>query len=232
MFLDLHTHILPAVDDGSPSMEQSIKMLEEEIKEGVKHVVLTPHMQSRVQKVERSVHSERFNELKRAVEDIGLPIHLYLGAETLFRSHLNPDYKTLTLGRSKYILLEFSVREAQPVEEIIYDISRMGFIPIVAHIERYDYLTFDDYLSIKKTGALIQVNTTSILGLDKQVKPKLPMKMIKEGLVDLIASDCHNLDVRKPNMMMCYNVLKKHISQDQLDQIFIHNTKPIIDAMS
>lgn len=232
MFLDLHTHILHAVDDGSPSIENSLKMLEEEIKEGVTHVVLTPHMQSRVQKVERPIHLERFMELKKAVKEQGLPIEIYLGAETLFRSHLNPNYHELTMGHSKYLLLEFSVREEQPIEEIVYDVSRMGYIPIVAHIERYHYLTIDDVLAIKKTGALIQVNTTSIMGVDKDVKAKIPLKMIKEGLVDLIASDCHNLDIRKPNMMTCYNVLKKHVTQDVLDQIFITNPKQLIDAMS
>jgi protein-tyrosine phosphatase len=232
MFLDLHTHILHAVDDGSPSIENSILMLQEEINEGVTHVVLTPHMQSRVQKVERTMHHERFQELQDAVQKEKLPIRIYLGAETLFRSHLNPSYDELTLGHSRYILLEFSTREEQPIEEIVYDISRMGFIPIVAHIERYSYLSFDDYAAIKKTGALIQVNTTSILGLDKTVKPKLPIKMIKEGLVDLIASDTHNLDVRKPNMMMCYQVLKKHVSQEILDTLFISNPQKIITAMS
>jgi protein-tyrosine phosphatase len=232
MFVDLHTHILFNVDDGSKDIEQSLAMIEEEIKQDVHHIILTPHVQSRVTKVDRSVHVERFNELVEAVKAKRWKVDLTLGAEVLYRSHLTPDYDTLTFGKSKYLLLEFSTREEQPIEEIVYDISRMGFIPIVAHIERYDYLSFSDYIQIKNTGALIQVNTTSFLGLDKQVKPKLPLKMIKEGLVDLISSDTHNLDIRKPNLKICYDFLAKHVSEDMLTKIFIENPNHILRAIS
>lgn len=232
MFVDIHSHILFNVDDGSKDIETSLLMLKEEINQGVSHVILTPHVQSRVQKVDRKVHVERFLELKQRVLDEKLDIQLSLGAEVLFRSHLTPDYKELTLGSSNYILLEFSTREFQPVEDIVYDISRMGFIPIVAHIERYPYLKTSDYELIKNTGALIQVNSTSILGFDKAVKPKYVIKMIKEGYVDIIASDCHNLDVRKPNLMTCYRFLKKHVDENRLKALFETNPMKIIDAMS
>lgn len=232
MFVDLHTHILYDVDDGSKDVETSLLMIEEAIKQDVKHIILTPHVQSRVQKVDRKVHYERFDKLKQEVSKRGLDIQLFLGAEVLYRSHLTPDYKTLTFGSSKYLLVEFSMREEQPIEEVVYDLSCMGYIPIVAHVERYDYLTFEDYYKIKQTGALIQVNTTSFLGLDKKVKPKLPLKMIKEGLVDLIASDAHNLDNRKPNLKTCYQFLSKHVSQDVLNKIFIENTQTIIRTLS
>ena len=232
MFVDLHTHILFDVDDGSKSLEQSIAMIEEEIKEGVHHIILTPHVQSRVQKVERDVHLIRFQELLDEVKKRGLNVTLTLGAEVLYRSHLSPDYSMYTLGQSKYLLIEFSMRDEQPVEEVVYDLSRMGFIPIVAHVERYPYLNFSDYVRIKQTGALIQVNSTSLLGTDKKVKPKLPLKMIKEGLVDLIASDTHNLDERKPNLKTCYHVLSKHFEKDVLDKIFIENPKQITSALS
>lgn len=232
MFVDIHSHILFNVDDGSKDIETSIQMLKEAVKEGVSHVVLTPHVQSRVQKVERSVHFERFLELKNRVAEEKLPITISLGAEILYRSHLTPDYPTLTMGNSNYVLIEFSTREEQPVEEIVYDISRMGYIPIVAHIERYPYLSQNDYQLIKKTGAFIQVNSTSILGLDKSVKPKNIIKMIKEGYIDIIASDCHNLDLRKPNLLTCYNHLKKYCDEEVLKALFMTNPRKIIDAMS
>lgn len=232
MFIDFHTHILCGVDDGSKDIDTSLLMLEEAMKEDIHIVFLTPHMQSRVQKVERSIHYDQFKMLQDEVTRRKLPIKLYLGAEVLYRTHLTPDYQSLTLGSSRYLLIEFSMREENPIEEVVYDISRMGFIPIVAHIERYPYLKYEDYQQIKSTGALIQVNTTSILGLDKAVKSKNVIKMIKEGLVDVIATDAHNLDVRKPNLKTCYTFLKKHVNSDVLDQIFFENPKKIMDAMS
>ncbi len=232
MFIDIHTHILPSVDDGAQSIETSIKMLEKEIEEGVAKVILTPHVQSRAQKVDRNGQILQFETLKSVVLESKLPIEIYLGAEILYRSHLEPEYEKYTLGNSKYVLVEFSMRDESPVEEIVYDISRMGFIPIVAHIERYPYLTTSDYEMIKKTGALIQVNTSSILGLDKAVNKKKVLKMIKEGYVDLISSDCHDLELRKPNLKTCYTYLKKHIDEEILQNLFYDQAQEIIDAMS
>lgn len=232
MFFDIHTHILPQVDDGSKDLETSIEMLKLEIAQGVTSVILTPHVQSRVQKVSREVHQVQFIELQKAIDQLNLPISIHLGAEILYRTHLEPQYDQYTMGKSNYVLVEFSMRDESPVEEIIYDISRMGYKPIVAHIERYPYLNADDYKLIKQTGALIQVNTSSIMGLDKAVKPKKVLKMIKEGYIDIIASDCHNLDVRKPNLMDCYQYLKKHIDEARLNDLFVTNPKKIIDAMS
>ena len=232
MLIDIHTHILPRVDDGAIDLETSIKMLEMQIEQGVTDVILTPHVQSRAQKASRKVHQFEFYELKKTIEDRKLPINVYLGSEILYRSHLEPQYEQYTFGKSNYVLIEFSMRDESPVEEIVYDISRMGFIPIVAHIERYPYLKHTDYELIKKTGALIQVNTTSVLGQDKAVKHKKVLKLIKEGLVDIIASDCHNLELRKPNLLTCYEYLKKHIDEERLQAIFVTNPKKIIDAMS
>ena len=232
MFVDLHTHILYNVDDGSKDLDFSLKMLEKQVEEGVYHVVLTPHVKSKVQKATRKEHIARLEELKNAVKEKGLPIHLTLGAEVQYRSHLTPDYKDYTFGNSNYLLVEFSTKEEQPIEEIVYDLSRMGFKVIIAHIERYAYLSLSDMEMIRRTGALIQVNTTSILGLDKAVKAKHVIKMIKLGLVDLISSDCHNLEARCPNMMTCYTFLKKHVEEDVLIKIFNENPKQIIDAIS
>ena len=232
MFIDLHTHILFNVDDGSNDIETSLEMLRRQIEQSVSHVVLTPHVQSRVQKYGRDVHQKNFLALKQAVIKENLPINLYLGAEVLYRSHLTPNYQALTLGQSPYLLLEFSTKEEQPIEEIVYDISRMGFIPIIAHIERYNYLTLSDIELIKKTGALIQVNTTSVLGLDKSVQVRKVMKLFTAGLVDLVASDCHNLDLRSPNLRICYTALQKHVDQAMLDVIFKDNPKKIIDVIS
>lgn len=232
MFVDLHTHILFGVDDGSKDIETSLAMLKKEVAEGVSHVVLTPHVQSKVQKVSRDIHLKHFLELKEAVLKEDIPIKLSLGAEVLYRSHLSPNYQDYTFGNSKYILIEFSTREPQPVEEIIYDISRMGFIPIIAHVERYPYVSLRDIEMIRKTGALIQVNTTSVLGLDKAVKAKQVLKMFKLGLVDLVSSDCHNLELRSPNLSTCYKVLQKHVDQAMLDVIFKDNPKKIIDVIS
>ena len=231
MFTDIHTHILYDVDDGAKDIDMSIKMIETAIKENISHIVLTPHVQSRVTMVSRDVHIEHFNVLNAFVKAQKLPVTLHLGAEVTYRSHLQPNYNEYTLGNSKYVLVEFSMREPQEIEDVIFDISRMGLIPIVAHVERYPYLSIEDIIAIKRYG-LIQVNTSSILGFDSVVKPKYVLKLLKLGLVDIIASDAHNLDKRIPNLKTCYDFLSKHLEKDVLDKIFIDNVKPIIETMS
>lgn len=231
MLIDLHTHILFDVDDGSQDIDTSLLMIQKEIADGTTHVILTPHVQSRPQKVERSVHHERFKLLQERVKEEGLAIELYLGAEVLYRSHLEPDWSELTLSGTKYILLEFSMHEPSPVEDVVYDLTRMGYIPIVAHVERYPYVDFQLMKTIKDLGALIQVNTTSILGLDQKVHKKHPLKMLKEGLVDIIASDTHHITYREPNLLDCYLYLKKYFPEDVLQMWFYRNPKQVIDQI-
>lgn len=230
--IDIHSHILPGVDDGSQDIETSIEMIKKEIEDGVTSVILTPHVQSRVSKFEPNQHQKFFDHLKDAVEKQKLDIELFLGAEVFYRSHIDTDWKSLTLGGSKYILVEFSPYIETPIEDIVYDISRMGWIPIVAHVERYPYLKKDDYIRIKKTGALLQTNTTSILGYDhKSVKKGIVTYLLKNKLVDIVSTDSHNLDIRKPNMKDAYESLIKHHDEDYLNQIFETNAKKIIESI-
>lgn len=227
--IDIHTHILPGVDDGSPSLESSIEMIKQEINDGVESIILTPHVQSRVQKVDITLHQEIFESLKSEVLKQGLKINLYLGAEIHYRSHLEPDYQTMSLAGSKYILVEFSPMIETPIEDIVYDISRSGFIPIIAHIERYQYLQFDDYYKIKNTGALLQMNASAILGLEKIVNKKLVHKLLKEKLIDFVATDTHHPEKRPPNMKACYDLLKKSYDESYLNEIFYLNQKKILN---
>jgi protein-tyrosine phosphatase len=228
--IDIHTHILPGVDDGSPTLETSIEMIKQEIMDGVKSIILTPHVQSRVQKVDLSEHQEVFETLKAEVLRQGLNIDLYLGAEIFYRSHLDPDYQKMSLASSKYLLVEFSPMIETPIEDIIYDISRSGFIPIVAHVERYQYLKFEDYYKIKNSGALLQMNASAILGLEKNIKKGLVQKLLKAKLIDFVATDTHHPEKRPPNLKLCYELLKKSYDESYLNRIFYLNQLKIIKS--
>ncbi|MCF7930937.1 MAG: hypothetical protein K9L02_05475 [Acholeplasmataceae bacterium] len=229
--IDIHSHILPGVDDGSKSLELSIEMIKKEILDGVDCVILTPHVQSTVSKVEPSEHIAIFNNLKEEVRKQNLKIDLYLGAEIFYRSHIDTDFKSLTLAGTKYILLEFSPTNVTPIEEIVYDVSRMGFIPVIAHVERYEYLELEDYVKIKSTGSLLQMNTTSILGLDKKLKKGVVHKLLKNQLIDIVSTDTHSMGLRLPNMKETYQFLSKHYDVSYLDQIFDLNARKIIESI-
>ncbi len=230
--IDIHNHILPGVDDGSKSIEMSIEMIKKEVADGVNHIILTPHVQSRVSKFQPKEHVPIFETLVDEVKKLKLPVDLYLGAEIFYRSHINTNFQSVSLGGSPYVLLEFSPHNETPIEEIVYDVSRMGFIPIVAHIERYAYLKTKDYEKIKATGAWIQVNATSILDLDHRLVKKGSVSyLLKNKLIDIIATDAHNMDQRKPNMKDAYLYLSKRYDINYVNQIFDLNAKKIIQSM-
>ena len=218
--IDIHTHILPNVDDGSKDIETSILMIEREIEQGVTDIVLTPHVQSTVTRANTAKRKKQFELLKEEVSKRGLNINLHLGAEIMYHSHIETDFSKYQFGKNKYVLIEFSTKAESPIEEVCFDVMAMGYQVIVAHVERYNYLKIEDIIRIKQTGALIQTNASAILNIDKLAHKKTVKKLIKENLIDIIATDTHNMDKRSPNLLEARKVLKKHYDEDMLDLLF------------
>ncbi len=197
--IDMHTHILPGVDDGAKDMDEAIAMLKLLIEGGISTVVLTPHVGNSVQKVSRKRHQEIFEQLKQTVFELKLPISLILGAEVKYKRQMQHDYHAYTIGQTKYLLIEFSTTREEPIEEICYNLLRQGLIPIIAHAERYEYLTPEQVYEIRQEGTLIQVNISGLLGQDGKACKKRALQLRKNELVDYIASDCHRLDYKRPD---------------------------------
>jgi protein-tyrosine phosphatase len=134
--IDIHTHILPGVDDGSTDLENSLNMLRQAHEQGVTHLVLTPHsiLNSR-SFLPKSELSAWFTRLVEAAKDI--PIHLYLGSEIFYTDKVIGKLSSgelQTFAGSKYLLIEFSMREESDLDEILYNIRAKGFKPILAHL--------------------------------------------------------------------------------------------------
>lgn len=218
--IDIHTHILPNVDDGSKDIETSIAMIKAEIEQGVTDIVLTPHVQSRVTKANTAKRKAQFELLKAELAKRNLNMNLHLGAEIMYHSHIETNYEKYQFGTNRYVLIEFSTKAETPIEEICFDVMAMGYQVIVAHIERYEYLSIKDIQKIKSTGALIQVNASAILNKDALASKKIVKKLIKEKLIDIIATDTHNMDKRPPNLLEAKNYLKKYYEPEKLELLF------------
>lgn len=211
--LDIHTHILPNVDDGSKSLEESIELLRSEVNNGVTTVILTPHQNARIKTKNELI--KKFLEFKKEIDFIDL----YLGSEIYYYDDLIADLvndRVLTINNSKYVLVEFSTRTETNIADIVYEIVLKGFKPIIAHIERYPYLTLENYLAIKNNGGLIQINASSYE--DKYFKKKTKI-LLKNKLVDFVASDCHNTKTRNVDFSNIKKVVEKKY-KDQYDHIF------------
>ena len=195
---DIHTHIIPCVDDGSPNLETSINMIKHEIEIGVDTIICTPHhIYHRYEKTVEEI-KKQFELLKSEVEKLNLPVKLYLGQEICYTHRediikMLKDGKLLTLNNTNRILLEFSfTREPEDVLDVIYNFSINGYEVIIAHVERYEWMTIDKVKELKMEGALIQINSNSYLGLTTWKEKRMTRKLIKLGLVDYIASDTHS----------------------------------------
>lgn len=204
--IDIHSHILPGVDDGSRSVDMTKKILSAYVEEGVSQVICTPHQTKELHRPE--VLKDRFSKLQRAVA--AYPVKLYLGAEIYYYEDIIPDLqsgKLLTLNATEYILVEFSTRaEMVYIPDAIYELSIAGYKPIVAHIERYGYLSVDNWGEIKSNGGLIQVNASIF---EKKEYSKLVKHFMKKDLVDFIASDCHNDVSRKADFSAAKTYIQK-----------------------
>ena len=224
--IDIHSHILPAVDDGSANIEQSLSMLKEEHKQGVTDIVLTPHYRAdylpRREKIQ-----EKFAELKAAAAENKIPVSLYLGQEIYAFSDMVKaidDGKLLTFCGGKHVLVEFSTKHVMDIGETVYMLIRGGYIPIVAHIGRYFYADKDTAREVKELGGLIQINANSVCS--PFFYRRKVFSMIKEGLVDFVASDVHFK--RKNFMRKAYKIIAKKFGTQTADKLFTENAAVIV----
>ena len=210
--IDLHTHILPNVDDGASSLALAIEMVEEEINNNVDEIILTPHyFKNEFNFVDKNKLIEAFNTLKK--ECSHLNIKLTLGAELYFSKEVFSELKShnsITLGDTNYVLIEFSLIQCfYDIVSIIDELVYLGYRPILAHPERYNYLSIKDIENIVNLGGFIQINTSSILGdFGHNIKKKTE-QLLKHKLVHFVSSDCHDMSVRKPNLKKTLELIKK-----------------------
>lgn len=224
--IDIHSHILHSVDDGSRNLEQSLAMLKEEENQGVTDVVLTPHY--RVDYLPKSDDIRlKFDELKKCAEQSGISVNLYFGQEIFSFEGVEDalkDGKVLTMNGSKYVLVEFSPKRVYDIPETVYMLVKNGYIPIVAHIGRYFYANIETAREIKELGGLIQINASSICG--SSAYKRKAFALIRAGLVDFVASDVHYN--RKNYMLKAYKKVEKKFGKETADKLFTENAKAII----
>ncbi|MDD3170805.1 MAG: hypothetical protein PHO86_00625, partial [Bacilli bacterium] len=167
--VDIHSHIIPFIDDGSKTMEGSIALIEEAIKQGITDIICTPHYRPKMFEVDHEKTEKTFFQLQDATKDKN--IRLYLGQEIYCKRidsllEILQNKKVFTMNNTNYLLLEFPYTDYVDISEIVYVMSIRKYQPIVAHIERYEYVKITDIQEIRKNGGLIQVNSSSIVGKD------------------------------------------------------------------
>ena len=202
---DIHTHILPGIDDGPKTAEESLDMLLMQQKQGVTDVVLTPHFLLSHESVEDFLAKRdvSFKMLMEKIKESGLNLNikLHLGAEVRYDPNLiYSDIFKLCIGNTSYLLLELAGSYPFNFEQTIQWLVSRGVTPVLAHVERYDYLVSNKKLlqELLYSGVVLQCNSSSLknVGYARRVK-----KLIKQGYAQVLASDAHNTVTRPPELV-------------------------------
>lgn len=226
--IDIHSHVLPLVDDGSTSFEMSLEMLKKVQEQGVTDLILTPHYRHKYKLTPEQL-KDAFSEFKEKVKQAGLDINLYLGEEILIEKDFKSlfvENKVLSINQTKYVLIEFSNARPFDISEAVYVLTLLGYIPIVAHFERYKYADISTALEVKSLGGLIQVNADSLVGKGVFKYSRKVKKLFVNNLVDFVASDVHAF--RRNTYKKCANYVSKKFGQEVFEKVFNENAIKLI----
>lgn len=232
--IDIHCHLLYHVDDGAKTIEESVAMLDIAQKQGIEGMILTPHYRHGMFDYPRDRIEEHYNRLKPLARERG--IQLFLGCEYHVNSGIVKAFdggRCHTLADTRYVLTEYSHQsELSYIRSMTQELLFHGYIPVIAHIERYACMlqSLEAAGELQNMGALIQTNAAAVLGLESWGIKRYCKKLLKEGYVDIIASDSHNTDKRACHMLKCYEYIAKKFDKAYAQELMHDNPKKIIDS--
>jgi len=235
-YIDIHTHILPGVDDGPVHMEESISMLKMEYEQGVVAIIATPHYMAGRDNIPVDELELIKDRLQEEASKIAPDLKIYLGNELLYSDSIIDDLqakKALTLAGSRYVLVEFlPAVEYNRLFRAVSDFVNAGYIPIIAHAERYQCLRHKKQLicDLIDAGCYIQMNASSLAGnIFNNPDALYNARLINSGLVHFIGSDCHDTIRRKPDIIKAEKAMKKRCGDDIILRVFADNPAKILD---
>jgi len=196
--VDMHSHLLPGIDDGVDSLEEAIEVIKGFQHLGYRKLVTTPHIMHDFYRNTPENILPLLEEVKQAVARENIPIELEAAAEYYLDEHfidlIDTDAPLLSFGNN-YVLFELSFA-ARPLNlrEAIFNLQTKGYKPILAHVERYLYFhkNIDELVELKNTGIYYQLNLLSLSGYYSKGVRQMAQKLVNQGLIDFIGSDCHN----------------------------------------
>lgn len=195
---DMHSHLIPGIDDGSRSMDETIVMLAKFESLGYKKVITTPHVYSDCYKNTPEIILSGLKEVQQTAKDLGLSIQIEAAAEYYCDEYFQEliASKNLLTINGVYVLMEFPfLTEINNWKEFIFNIRAIGYVPIIAHFERYVYWhgSVEKAKEMRQLGAKIQLNINSLTGHYGPEVKKQGERLIDAQLLDFIATDCHRI---------------------------------------
>jgi len=215
-YVDIHSHLLPGIDDGVHTIYQSAYIIEQFEKLGIKKMITTPHVMQDVWPNTSEILRSKLNEVRTALPVLDIDVVIETSAEYMLDDLF---YKRITEKdiiplHQKYVLVEMSTFSAPlNINEILFEIKLAGYIPILAHPERYTFYmdNIEKLITLKQSGFLFQLNLLSISGYYGEQVKNMALKILAENLYDFVGSDVHNYHQ--------FEILEKGFSTKQADTI-------------
>jgi len=195
---DLHSHLLPGIDDGVQTIEESLEVIKGFKNLGFKKLITTPHIMFDFYKNNPEIIQQKLSEVRTALANSNIEIEIEAAAEYYLDEHflelINSDEKLLTFG-DNYVLFELSfIAKPLTIKDAVFNMQTQGYKPVLAHAERYLYYheSMVDLKEIYDTGVLLQLNILSLSGYYAKQVMRMAKKLLAARMISFISSDCHN----------------------------------------
>lgn len=233
--IDIHQHIVYGIDDGAESADMTFNMLSLAAEQGIKEIVCTPHISPGYSRFDMDRYLQHIEIMRKYLDNKQIDIILSCGAEIMYTHEtLMMLSKGLipTLGNSRSVLVEFLPETTiDVIMDAVLSLNCAGYVVVIAHAERYKAL-HDSLETVKmlkrESFVYIQVNAYSILNINKLFCDPWLKRLLKEELVDIVASDAHNTNSRVCKMSEAYNIVKMKYGIDFAERIFRKNAGLIL----
>lgn len=230
--IDFHSHILPGIDDGSRSYDETVKLLLEAKEVGFNKIISTSHYAVDCYEVPEYKRKELIEQLnlENRFPEVVLGSEIFLTYNIL---DLLKEYNASTINGTNYVLFELPLRSHfMNLKDLIFRLQENNYRLILAHPERYSVVQkdFNFLYELKDMGVLLQSNYGSILGIYGGAAKRTLKKMLKENLVDLFGSDVHRENTIYPKVPKAIQKISKYISEERLEELISYNAEKILNG--
>ena len=236
--IDLHSHLLPGIDDGAKDLEMSLAMARIASSDGITTIACTPHILPGVYNNSGPTIRAAVAQLRESVSEAGIPVALVTGADV----HIAPDLcaklregRALTLKDSRYLLLEPPHHLLPPrLEDLIFGLQTAGYVPILTHPERLSWIDghYDLIVRFASNSVLMQITAGSLMGQFGRRPRYWAERMLDDGLCHLLATDAHDTVRRLPCMAEARELVTRRLGHDEATNLVARRPQGILDNLS
>ena len=233
--IDVHSHILPNIDDGSRSIDETFNLIKEAKEAGFEGIICTSHYMENYYETDRPEREVWINAIDENLKNKNIEMNLYLGNEIYMSDNiikLLEDGKATTMNDTSYVLFELPLNvEPMNLYDMVYEMQQYKIVPILAHPERYSFVQTDPELiyDLIDKGVLMQANYGSIVGQYGKKAQMIVQKFLENNMIHMLGTDAHRQNTIYPKIPEILVELKSLIGEEKLNELTTINPELVIN---